>query len=33
MDTIRVATGSRAQTLEDFFRAYTGEVGSVSAAT
>jgi hypothetical protein len=32
-DTIRTVTGSRAQTLEDFFRANAGEFGSVAAAT
>ena len=32
-DTIRTVTGSRAQTLEDFFRANAAEFGSVAAAT
>jgi uncharacterized protein YbjT (DUF2867 family) len=32
-DTIRTVTGSRAQTLEDFFRATAGEFGSVPTAT
>lgn len=32
-DTIRTVTGSRAQTLEEFFRASTAELGSVAAAT
>jgi uncharacterized protein YbjT (DUF2867 family) len=32
-DTIRIVTGSSAQTLEDFFRANAGEFGSVPAAT
>jgi uncharacterized protein YbjT (DUF2867 family) len=32
-DTIRTVTGSRAQTLEDFFRATAREFGSVPAAT
>ena len=32
-DTIRTVTGSRAQTLEDFFRANAAEFGSVSTAT
>ena len=32
-DTIRTVTGSRAQTLEDFFRANAAEFGSVPAAT
>jgi uncharacterized protein YbjT (DUF2867 family) len=31
-DTIRAVTGSRAQTLEEFFRANAAEFGSVSAA-
>ena len=32
-DTIRIVTGSRAQTLEEFFRANAAEFGSVAAAT
>jgi uncharacterized protein YbjT (DUF2867 family) len=32
-DTIRAVTGSRAQTLEDFFRANAAEFGCVAAAT
>jgi uncharacterized protein YbjT (DUF2867 family) len=32
-DTIRTVTGSRAQTMEDFFRANAGEFGSAPAAT
>jgi uncharacterized protein YbjT (DUF2867 family) len=32
-DTIRTVTGSRAQTLEDFFKANAAEFGSVPAAT
>jgi len=32
-DTIRIVTGGRAQTLEDFFRANAAEFGSVSTAT
>jgi len=32
-DTIRTITGSRAQTLEDFFKANAAEFGSVEAAT
>jgi uncharacterized protein YbjT (DUF2867 family) len=32
-DTIRTVTGSRAQTLEDFFRANAAELGNITAAT
>jgi hypothetical protein len=32
-DSIRTVTGSRAQTLEDFFRANAAEFGGVPAAT